>query len=41
MTYIIIILTIEFAVLISFALLIYKIVKKDMKQYERREHLPL
>jgi hypothetical protein len=40
MTKIIIILTIEFSVLISFAFMIYRIVKKDLKRYER-EHLPL
>jgi len=41
MNTILIILAIEFTILISFALFIYKIVNKDIKQYEREKHLPL
>jgi hypothetical protein len=41
MNWIIIILTIEFLVLISFAVFIYTIVRKDIKRYNKRDQLPL
>ena len=38
---IILILSIEFCVFILFLLFIYRLVKKDIKEYRRQEQLPL